>query len=117
MEITPTERTIVEYGLTLTSADAAKLRDDPYTFAEELREALLPHLPTTVPVRHKPTPGQHITIGRNGRKGARTAKAPKGAKLAKVNCPECGKPVAAKFLPLHQARKHAPAAASASSPE
>lgn len=116
MEITPTERTIVEYSLTLTSADADLALNDPFSFGEKVRESLLPHLPTTVPVRHKPTPSQHITIGR---KGARKAKAPKAAKLAKAECPQCGKSIAAKFLPRHLETKHAtvPAAASASSPE
>lgn len=117
MEITPTERTIVEYSLTLTSADADLALNDPFSFGEKVRESLLPHLQTTVPVRHKPTPSQHITIG-NGHKGVKKAKAPKAAKLPKAECPQCGKSIAAKFLSRHLLTKHtAPGAASASSPE
>lgn len=121
MDITPETRTITTYTLKLTDIDAAELLSDPYSFSERLRDSLLPHVPQQGGVSaHKPGKASQFTIGRaSGKRKAagKATKAPKGVKgtgLVKVACPVCGKQVAAKFLPLHQAKKHAASSPAAS---
>ena len=40
MHITPTQRSITDYQMTLSEADAREAVDDPYSFAERLAEQL-----------------------------------------------------------------------------
>lgn len=108
MIVTPNTRTIVEYTLTLSEADVASLRADPYGWAEQL-VAQLPPAPGEN--GHKPKPHQSITLGR--KKTARKAAAPKvkkgwrGTAQPGVACPECGQRLKTEgFLARHLKQKH-----------
>ena len=125
MNIVPTTKSITEYALTLSEKDAAEILIDPYSFADrlagQLREAGAGANGTAN--GRKPRPESHIKFGHgrrpNGHAAGRKAKRPNGSRggLGKVACPDCGKPIAEKYLPLHRSKKHAasqPAEASAS---
>lgn len=121
MHITPTERTVIEFTLTVTEAEARAALDDPFSFGERLAEALRPHLPGAAPVRRKPKPSSQLTLSKNGRGQRKAARrpagtaAPKGGpSLARIECRRCGKPIAAKFMRLHLQKAHG--AASAETP-
>ncbi len=126
MHITPTQRTIIEYSLTLSAEDAQLALADPFSFEEKIREQLLPHLPGAAETNGKRnraySPGwDHPAQAqkqagrggrRNGRKASAKSAAPKavgrgrGKSTEKAPCPECGKQIARKFLPLHLKSKH-----------
>lgn len=113
MNITPTNRMITDYHLTLSAEDAREAVDSPDTFAdrlaEQLRAAGVVATPDgggeAKPARRKPTRNQQITIG----KGARKTRSPNGhgkggASPERAVCPECGKEV--KYLYQHRRNVH-----------
>ena len=94
MHVTPTTRTITEYGLTLSEADVAELLADPCSFGEKLANTLRPK-----PVANgAPANRKHLTLSRSSKKAAAVKKTPK-VSTAMVTCPICGKTM--KRLGMH----------------
>ncbi|MCC6192091.1 MAG: hypothetical protein IT318_23930 [Anaerolineales bacterium] len=127
MDVTPNTRTITEYTLTLSEADARQALDDPYTFAAALVERLRPHLTAENGSGRKyakPKPASQLRPPAKprtpalagGARGGGVSRKPNGrgpkAKTAKrtglqrVRCPHCSQEIAQKYLNLHLAKKH-----------
>lgn len=123
MNITPTQRSITDYQLTLSEADAREAVDDPYTFVERLAEHLRAAGVTGGGVKpvakarklngwQKESSGTYArTTGRkkaarpNGKGGPRKARAAAGDKP--FSCPECGKTFKSQgWLSGHLSAKH-----------
>lgn len=139
MDITPNTRTVIDYSCTFTSEDVQLARDDPFSFGEKFREALLAldpkpatngngkhpnrvHLQLGTKSRDPGTAGRGIS-GRAGKRAAKKSakpKAPKaGANRAKNQgafaCPQCGQRFSTEgFLARHLRQIHGQAAGSSS---
>jgi len=124
MLIVPSTKTVTEYQITLSEADAAECLSSPYEFAERigghLRSAgVMPGASANGKVHRKPKLSQQLVIGNgrtsrkakaarpNGRAGAsHKSKHLTAGGLNRVSCPDCGQEIAAKYLPLHRLKKH-----------
>ncbi len=118
MLITPTTKTVTEYALTLSEADAAECVASPYVFVDRLVDQL--RAAGAVPAsngngHHKPGKDHPLGFKVQTRK-AKAAKAGKagrpngekgGPSLERLQCPHCPRKIARKFMPNHLATKHA----------
>lgn len=124
MDVTPNTRTITEYTLTLSEADAQAALADPFSFGEQIAERLRPHLPAVNGngKRPKPKASQQFHFSRKAKAGPKAKAAtkkgvrPASASLQRVSCPQCGQEIAQKYLNLHLAKKHSAAAPASAAP-
>lgn len=125
MLITPTTKSITEYAITLSQADAELAMADPYSFGDKLAEQLR-GAGVTAPngngrAPHKPGKASQFTINPRGPRGREAKAVPKAGKHRKVTatCQVCGKGLTSPaMLARHLRQKHgqaAPASAAASS--
>lgn len=93
MNITPTQRSITEYHMTLSEEDAREAIDSPWTLGEKIAEKLRSAgvTPNGNGKAHpKPQAASQLTIGRKRKKGAPKAGAGQSAKRSKsLQCPQC----------------------------
>lgn len=118
MDVTPNTRTITEYTLTLSEADAQQALADPFSFGEQIAERLRPHLPAQNGNGRKyakPKPASQFRFTRKAKAGPK-AKTAKRTGLQRVSCPQCGQEIAQKYLNLHLAKKHSAAAVASAAP-
>lgn len=114
MIVTPNTKSITEYVLTLSEADASLAMADPYSFgdhlAEELRAAGVTAPATNGNGKAPHKPGRDHPLGFRAQTGkARAAKAAKVArpKVKGIECPRCGKTLKTQgFLDRHLRQKH-----------
>jgi hypothetical protein len=125
MIVTPSTKSITEYTLTLSEADAAEVMTDPYSFgarlAAQLRAAGATSNPNGngKPVGRGPNSGNFQPKFRATKAGLRKARAGSpngkarqpaahetGGSLERLQCPHCPKKIARKYLSHHLATMH-----------
>lgn len=112
MDIQPITRTVTEFNLVLSEADAQQAMSSPYSFADELAERLRALMPGNGHAKgggRKSNPKSQISLGKRGRKQGMKAsgEGPLGLGPFKCSVVNCGETfLRAGNLRRHQVKVH-----------